>query len=161
MVRTGHRLEAYAATLAFRTFERSPGVMPGAHSAPEVTTPRQHPGVPAEILLLELILSKRGHHVDLIEHLQHKGIGCRLLVERYGQIGPNHERHAAVGVVAHERVEARDFAAVKIDGVRTPANLDDAVPIPLALGLTLVLGLQAVEPAALICGVEQITWPTS
>jgi hypothetical protein len=49
---------------------------------------------------------------------------------------------------------ARHLAAVKIDGVRAPANLHDGVPIPLALGLTWVLGLQAVEPAALMFGVE-------
>src|SRR5216683_6517455 len=77
-----------------------------------------------------------------------------MFVERYGQIGPDHERYLVAEVVAYERVVARGLAAVKIHRVRSPAQLADAVPVLLAVGLAWVLGLQAVEPAALICGVE-------
>ena len=90
----------------------------------------------------------------MIEHFQHEGIGRRLSVERYGQIGPDHERHLAGGVVAHEGVEAGHLATVKIDPVRSPAQLGDAVPVLLAVGLARVFGLHAVEPLALIVGVE-------
>src|SRR5262245_19252315 len=31
----------------------------------------------------------RRHHVDLIEHFQHEGIGRQRTVERYGQVGPH------------------------------------------------------------------------
>src|SRR4029453_7443651 len=44
----------------------------------------------------------------------------------------------------------------KINRVRSPANLADAVPVLLALGLAWHLGLQAVEPLALIVGVEHL-----
>ena len=43
---------------------------------------------------------------------------------------------------------------MKINSVRPPADLGDAVPILLSFGLARVLELQAVEPAALIGGVE-------
>src|SRR5258705_13292094 len=43
---------------------------------------------------------------------------------------------------------------VKISRVRRPGQSLDAVPVLLAVGRARVLGLQAVEPAALICGVE-------
>src|SRR5207248_4379473 len=49
---------------------------------------------------------------------------------------------------------ARGLAAVKIDRVRGPVQLGDAVPVLLAVGFARVLGLQAVEPAALIFSVE-------
>ena len=43
---------------------------------------------------------------------------------------------------------------MKINRVRTPAKLADAVPVLLALGLARHLGLHAVEPLALIVGAE-------
>ena len=45
---------------------------------------------------------------------------------------------------------------MKINRVRSPAKLGDAVPVFLARGLARVLGLQAVEPAALIISVENL-----
>src|SRR5207247_10539463 len=65
-----------------------------------------------------------------------------------------HKRHRAVGVVTHVRIVTGSLAAVKIYRVRPPAQSLDAVPVLLAVGHARVLGLQAVEPAALICGVE-------
>src|SRR5204863_6362651 len=53
-------------------------------------------------------------------------------------------------------VEAGHLAAVKINRLRSPANLADAVPVLLALGLAWQLGLQAVEPLALILGVDDL-----
>ena len=73
-----------------------------------------------------------------------------FVIERYGQIGPHHERHLVGGIVADERIVAGRLATVKIDRVRSPTQLGDAVPVLLAVGLARVLGLQAVEPAALI-----------
>src|SRR5437762_12314376 len=52
------------------------------------------------------------------------------------------------------RIVAGSLAAVKIYRVRPPAQSLDAVPVLLAVGHARVLGLQAVEPAARICGVE-------
>ena len=66
-------------------------------------------------------MSKRGLHIDLIEHFQHKGIGRRDLVERHGQIGPHDQRDLIGGVVAHERLITGRLAAVIVDGVRSPA----------------------------------------
>lgn len=43
---------------------------------------------------------------------------------------------------------------MKINRVRSPAKLADAVSIFLALGLARILRLEAVEPAALVGGVE-------
>jgi hypothetical protein len=43
---------------------------------------------------------------------------------------------------------------VKINRVGSPAKLGDALPILLALGLARILRLEAVEPAALVGGVE-------
>ena len=43
---------------------------------------------------------------------------------------------------------------MKIYRVRPPAQSFYAVPVLLAVGHARVLGLQAVEPAALICGIE-------
>ncbi len=93
----------------------------------------------------------------MIEHLHPKGIGGLLLVERYSQIGPKDERQLVGWIVADFRVEAGHLAAVKINRVRSPANLADAVPVLLALGLARDLGLQAVEPLALIVDVEHFT----
>src|SRR6185437_16190843 len=70
------------------------------------------------------------------------------------QVGPRDKGHPAVGVVAHVRIVAWSLAAVKIYRVRPPAQSLHAVPILLAVGHARVLGLQAVEPAALICGVK-------
>src|SRR6266480_1847946 len=86
--------------------------------------------------------------------LSNEGIGRRLFVEGYGQIGPDYERHLVGGVVADERIVAAGLAAVKIEPVRSPAQLADAVPVLLAVGLARVHGPQAVKPAALIRGVE-------
>src|SRR4029077_20556031 len=52
------------------------------------------------------------------------------------------------------RIVTGSLAAVKIYRVRPPAQSFDAVPVLLTVGHARVLGLQAVEPAALICGVE-------
>src|SRR5207253_3679229 len=52
------------------------------------------------------------------------------------------------------RMIAGSLAAVKIYRVRAPAQSRHAVPVLLAVGHARVLGLQAVEPAALICGIE-------
>jgi hypothetical protein len=83
-------------------------------------------------------LSKRGLHIDLIEHFQHDAIGCRLPVGRYGQVGPHYERHPIGGIVAHDRVVAGRLAAVEIQRVRSEAQLGDAVPVLLAVGLARV-----------------------
>jgi hypothetical protein len=107
---------------------------------------RRHGSILA-IRYWNLVLSKGGHHVDLIEHLQHQGIGCRLFVEGYGQIGPNHERHAVVGVVAHERVVgnaptnmAGKMAKCRVvggdDGVRIRQCRDFQVARSLAVEMT-------------------------
>jgi hypothetical protein len=56
--------------------------------------------------------------------------------------------------LAYERIVAGGLAAVKIHSIRPPTKLADAVPVLLAVGLARVIGLQAVEPAALIRGVE-------
>jgi hypothetical protein len=50
----------------------------------QARAPRQHPGVRAAVPWFEFNLVEGGHHVDLTEHLQHQGIGCRLFVEGYG-----------------------------------------------------------------------------
>src|SRR4030095_17124061 len=97
---------------------------------------------------------QRGHHVDLIEHFYKEGIGCLLFVERYGQIGPHDESHPVGRVVADFRVVPGGLAAVKIDRVRSPAELADAVRVLLAFWRARVLGFQAVEPAALTFGVH-------
>src|SRR5205823_9363154 len=57
-------------------------------------------------------------------------------------------------VVAQERVESGRLAAVKIERVRSPAQLSNAVPVLLAVGLFRIFGLRAVEPPALSVGVE-------
>ncbi len=99
-------------------------------------------------------MSKRGLHIDLIEHFQHDTIGCRLSVGRYGQVGPHDERQPIGGIAPHERVVAGHLAAVEIQRVRSEAKLGDAVPVLLAVGHARVLGLQAVEPPVLIVRVE-------
>src|SRR6266481_5386140 len=43
---------------------------------------------------------------------------------------------------------------MKINRIRSPAKLGDAVPVLLAMGFARVLGLQAAEPAPLIIRVE-------
>jgi hypothetical protein len=58
-----------------------------------------------------------------------RAFGRHLSVERYGPIGPDHERHLVGGVVAHEGVEAGHLATVKIERVRSPAQLGDAIPV--------------------------------
>ena len=103
---------------------------------------------------------QRRHFVDVIEHLHPEGIGGLLVVERYGQIGPHDERHVVGRVVADFRVVAGGLAVVKINRVRSPAKFADAVPVLVALGLARILRLEAVEPAALIFGVEHPV-PTS
>ena len=57
------------------------------------------------------------------------------------QIGPHDERHLVGWVVADFRVVPGSLAAVKINRVRSPAQLADAVPVLLPLGLARVLGL--------------------
>jgi hypothetical protein len=52
------------------------------------------------------------------------------------------------------RIVAGGLAAVKIYRVRAPAQSLHAIPVLLAVGHARVLGLQAVEPAALVRGVE-------
>ena len=73
------------------------------------------------------------------------------------QIGPNDERQLVGWIITDFRVEAGHLAAVKINRVRSPAKLADPVPVLLALRLARYLGLQAVEPLALIVGVEDLT----
>ena len=58
------------------------------------------------------------------------------------------------GVVADERIIAGRLTTVKIERVRSPMQLGDAVPVPLSIWLVRILKLHAVEPAALILGVE-------
>src|SRR5947208_14432928 len=97
---------------------------------------------------------KRLDHVARVPYFQRQGHRRPLAFDRYGQVGPRHKRHPAVGVVTHVRIVTGSLAAVKIYRVRPPAQSLDAVPVLLAVGHARVLGLQAVEPAALICDVE-------
>ena len=100
-------------------------------------------------------MSKRGLHIDLIEHFQHKGIGRRDLVERHGQIGPHDQRDLIGGVVAHERLITGRLAAVIVDGVRSPAQCYDAVPVLLPWFFR-VLRPQAVKPKLLVLRIEHV-----
>src|SRR5713101_453685 len=77
-------------------------------------------------------LPKRRYRVNLVEHLQHDGIGCRLAVERDRQARPYYQSHIVDRIVAHERVVAGHLAAVKIHAVRPKGDLGNPIPIFLA-----------------------------
>src|SRR5271169_1108779 len=94
--------------------------------------------------------------VNLVEHLQHDGVGCRLAVERDRQACPYYQRHIIDWIVAYERVVAGHLAAVKIDAVRPKGDLRDPIPVFLAERFARVLWLKAVEPLALIVGIEKL-----
>src|SRR5438552_4111400 len=101
-------------------------------------------------------LLKRRYRVNLVEHLQHDGVGCRLAVERDRQARPYYQSHIVDRIVAHERVVAGHLAAVEIHAVRPKGDLGDPIPIFLAERLAWVLWLKAVEPLALIVGIEKL-----
>ena len=84
---------------------------------------------------------KRRYGVNLIEHLQHDGIGSRLSVERDRQARPNYKRYVVDRIVAHERVVAGHFAAVKVHAVRPKCDLGYPIPIFLTGRFARILGL--------------------
>src|SRR6516225_1725729 len=101
-----------------------------------------------------LSLLKRRYRVNLVEHPQHDAVGGELAVKRQSEVGPYHQRDIVDWVVDHKRVVAGHFAAVKIHAVRPKGDLDDAKPIFLAGRVAGVLWLEAVEPLALMVGIE-------
>src|SRR5262249_53682635 len=91
-------------------------------------------------------LLKRRNRVNLVEHLQHDGVGCQPAVERDRQARPYYQCHVVDRIVAHERVVAGHLASVKIHGVRSKGDLRDPIPIFLAERLAWVLRLETAEP---------------
>src|SRR5262245_34327592 len=85
-----------------------------------------------------------------------RGVGCRLAVERDRQARPYYQRHIVDWIVARVRVVAGHLAAVNIHAVRPKGDLGDPIPILLAARSTWVLRLKAVEPLALIVGIEKL-----
>ena len=79
-----------------------------------------------------------------------------LAVERDRQARPYYQRHVINWIVAHERVVAGHLAAVKIHAVRPKGDLGDPIPIFLAERFACVLQLEAIEPLALIVGIEKL-----
>src|SRR5262249_7979473 len=99
-------------------------------------------------------LLKRRYRVNLVEHSQHDAVGGGLAVERHSEVSPYHQSDIVDWIVAHERVVAGHLAAVKIHTVRPKGDLGDPIPIFLAEWFGWVLRLKAVEPLALIIGIE-------
>src|SRR5262245_13159187 len=86
-------------------------------------------------------LLERRYRVNLVEHLQHEGVGCRLAVERDRQARPYYQRHIVDWIVARVQVVAGHLAAVNIQAVRPKGDLGDPIPILLAARSTWVLRL--------------------
>src|SRR6516165_1906558 len=101
-------------------------------------------------------LLQRRYRVNLVEYLQHDGVGCRLTVERDRQVCPNYQRYIIDWIVSHARVVAGHFAAVKIHTVWPKGELGDSIRIFLAERVARVLRLRAVEPLPLRVGSEKL-----
>src|SRR6516164_2477723 len=71
-----------------------------------------------------------------------------------GQVGPDDQRYVVDRIVAHEGVVAGHLAAVKIQIVEPKRHLSDPIPVFLAERLAWILRFRAVEPSALIVGIE-------
>src|SRR5262249_60464390 len=68
--------------------------------------------------------------------------------------GPDDQRYAVDWIVAHEGVVAGHLAAVKIQTVGPKRHLSDPIPVFPAERLAWILRFRAVEPSALIVGIE-------